>query len=100
MPLSSFHPAVAGWFRDRIGEPSAPQVAGWPKIREGSHTLIAAPTGTGKTLAAFLWALDGLLQQGDALPDETQVLYISPLKALGNDVPSSPNASRPSRRSA
>ena len=86
MPLSSFHPAVAAWFRERIGEPSAPQVEGWPRIRAGTHTLIAAPTGTGKTLAAFLWALDGLLRQGDVLRDETQVLYVSPLKALGNDV--------------
>jgi len=86
MSLAHFHPAVARWFRERVGEPSAPQIAGWPKIRSGRHTLIAAPTGTGKTLAAFLWALDGLLRQGDALPDETQVLYVSPLRALGNDV--------------
>src|SRR5689334_12847841 len=86
MPLSHFHPTVARWFAERIGTPSAPQVEGWPKIRSGSHTLIAAPTGTGKTLAAFLWAIDGLLRQGDDLPTETQVLYISPLKALGNDV--------------
>ncbi len=86
MPLTPFHPAIVGWFRERIGEPSAPQALGWPKIRSGRHTLIAAPTGTGKTLAAFLWALDDLLSQGDALADETAVLYVSPLKALGNDV--------------
>jgi len=84
--LAPFHPTIARWFAERIGAPSQPQVEGWPKIRSGAHTLIAAPTGTGKTLAAFLWALDGLLRQGDALPDETAVLYVSPLKALGNDV--------------
>src|SRR5262249_53859559 len=65
---------------------SLPQEKGWPLIRQGRHTLIAAPTGTGKTLAAFLWALDSLLRQGDGLADATQVLYVSPLKALGNDV--------------
>src|SRR5258705_808730 len=86
MPLSHFHPTVARWFSERIGSPSAPQVEGWPKIGSGAHTLIAAPTGTGKTLAAFLWAIDGLLRQGDALKDQTQILYVSPLKALGNDV--------------
>jgi ATP-dependent Lhr-like helicase len=86
MPLTPFHPTLARWFRERIGSPSPPQVEGWPKIRSGAHTLIAAPTGTGKTLAAFLWALDGLLREGDALPDETRILYVSPLKALGNDV--------------
>src|SRR5262245_46085695 len=86
MPLTHFHPTVARWFRERIGTPSAPQVEGWPKIRSGRHTLIAAPTGTGKTLAAFLWAIDSLLRQGKALRDETLVLYVSPLKALGNDV--------------
>src|SRR5213593_2722456 len=86
MPLSHFHPAVAWWFRECVGEPSAPQVEGWPRIRTGRHTLIAAPTGSGKTLAAFLWAIDRLLREGDALANETQVLYVSPLKALGNDV--------------
>jgi len=86
MPLQHFHPTVQRWFRERIGTPSAPQVEGWPRIRSGAHTLIAAPTGTGKTLAAFLWAIDGLLRQGDTLEDGTQVLYVSPLRALGNDV--------------
>jgi len=85
-PLASFHPTVARWFRERIGVPSPAQAEGWPRIRSGAHTLIAAPTGSGKTLAAFLWALDGLLRQGGSLPDETQVLYVSPLKALSNDV--------------
>src|SRR5262249_6414060 len=86
MPLSHFHPVVQRWFEERVGTPSPPQVEGWPRIRTGRHTLIAAPTGTGKTLAAFLWAIDGLLRRGQALADETQVLYVSPLKALGNDV--------------
>ncbi len=86
MPLQHFHPTVRRWFTERVGVPSPPQSEGWPKIRSGANTLIAAPTGTGKTLAAFLWAIDGLLQKGGALPDGTQILYVSPLKALGNDV--------------
>ncbi|MEM7199180.1 MAG: DEAD/DEAH box helicase [Planctomycetota bacterium] len=86
MVLSAFHPAVRRWFETSLGPPTRPQVEGWPAIRDGRHTLIAAPTGSGKTLAAFLCAIDSLLQQGAALPDETQVLYVSPLKALGNDV--------------
>ena len=86
MPLEHFHPTVRRWFEQRIGTPSPPQVEGWARIREGHHTLISAPTGSGKTLAAFLWAIDGLLRQGRSLPDETQVLYVSPLRALGNDV--------------
>jgi ATP-dependent helicase Lhr and Lhr-like helicase len=86
MPLKHFHPVVQRWFTERIGSPSPPQVEGWPKIATGRHTLISAPTGTGKTLAAFLWAIDRMLGQGAGLRDETQVLYVSPLKALGNDV--------------
>ncbi|MBK8978770.1 MAG: DEAD/DEAH box helicase [Planctomycetes bacterium] len=85
-PLAAFHPTLAAWFQERLGAPSAPQRLGWPAIATGEHTLIAAPTGTGKTLAAFLCALDRLLHQGDALEDRTAVLYVSPLKALGNDV--------------
>jgi ATP-dependent Lhr-like helicase len=84
--LSSFHPAIQAWFATRLGEPTPPQREGWPLIREGRHTLIAAPTGSGKTLAAFLSAIDGLIRQGDALPEETSVLYVSPLRALSNDV--------------
>ena len=84
--LETFHPTVARWFAERLGEPSPPQVQGWPRIAAGEHVLIAAPTGSGKTLAAFLHALDGLLRQGDALPDELQVVYVSPLRALANDV--------------
>ncbi len=86
MGLESFHPTVQRWFTATLGSPTRPQVEGWPRIQAGAHTLIAAPTGTGKTLAAFLSAIDGLLRQGSALPDETQVLYVSPLRALSNDV--------------
>jgi ATP-dependent Lhr-like helicase len=86
MSLDGFHPTVARWFREKLGEPTAPQKDGWPLIRDGRHVLIAAPTGTGKTLAAFLHAIDMLLRQGERLRDQTQVLYISPLKALSNDV--------------
>lgn len=86
--LSSFHPLVARWFTSRLGEPSPPQVKGWPAIRSGADVLIAAPTGSGKTLSAFLACLDELfrLALDGQLPDETRVLYVSPLKALGNDV--------------
>jgi len=84
--LDSFHPAIRAWFESRLGEPTAPQREGWPAIREGRHTLIAAPTGSGKTLAAFLAGLDALMSQGDALAGETRLLYVSPLRALSNDV--------------
>ena len=84
--LEGFLPAVRDWFVESFGEASPPQELGWPRIAEGKHTLIAAPTGSGKTLAAFLHALDSLFRQGQDLPDETQVLYVSPLRALGNDV--------------
>lgn len=84
--LEAFHPTVATWFRERLGEPSAPQQQGWPRIAAGDDVLIAAPTGSGKTLAAFLHALDALLRQGEALPNTLQVVYVSPLKALANDV--------------
>ena len=89
MPLSSFHPAIQRWFAQRLGEPSPPQREGWPLIRAGQHVLIAAPTGSGKTLAAFLSAIDTLLTSGgspETQKPETTVLYISPLRALANDV--------------
>ena len=89
MPLTHFHPAVASWFEKRFGAPTEPQARAWPEIRAGRHTLIAAPTGSGKTLAAFLSAIDDLVRQalvGNGLPDETEVVYVSPLKALSNDV--------------
>ncbi len=84
MPLTSFHPAVRQWFSSRLGEPSLPQREGWPLIRQGGHVLIAAPTGSGKTLAAFLSAVDGLFTS--TIHDDTSVLYISPLRALANDI--------------
>jgi ATP-dependent Lhr-like helicase len=85
-PLATFHPALREWFEGRFGAPTPAQRRGWPPIRAGRHTLVAAPTGTGKTLAGFLSAIDSLLREGAPLPDETRVLYVSPLKALGNDV--------------
>jgi len=83
-----FHPIVRAWFRDAFGSPSEPQRSGWPAIASGAHTLILAPTGTGKTLSAFLWEIDRLITRGlDApLPNAVQILYISPLKALSNDI--------------
>ncbi|MEA2602459.1 MAG: ATP-dependent helicase Lhr and Lhr-like helicase [Acidobacteriota bacterium] len=89
MPFTDFHPAVASWFAKRFGAATEPQVRAWPEIRAGRHTLIAAPTGSGKTLAAFLSAIDDLVRQSvlaGGLPDETGVVYVSPLKALSNDV--------------
>src|SRR3954463_2357649 len=86
--LAPFHPLVRTWFAETLGEPSAPQRAGWPAIAAGSDTLILAPTGTGKTLAAFLYELDALIREGlDApLANAIHLLYVSPLKALNNDV--------------
>ncbi|HKX09296.1 MAG TPA: DEAD/DEAH box helicase, partial [Stellaceae bacterium] len=89
MPLSSlFHPAVAAWFERSFKAPTAAQAEAWPAIAAGRHVLISAPTGSGKTLAAFLAAIDGLVRQGLAggLRDETQIVYVSPLKALSNDI--------------
>ncbi len=88
--LTPFHPAIATWFHDTFGSPTEPQVGGWAPIRARRDTLIAAPTGSGKTLAAFLSALDELLTEGEEsggeLPDETRVVYVSPLKALSADI--------------
>ncbi len=83
-----FHPAVEAWFGRCFDAPTPAQDQAWPAIQAGRHTLIAAPTGSGKTLAAFLAAIDLLVRQGVAgsLPDETQIVYVSPLKALSNDV--------------
>jgi ATP-dependent Lhr-like helicase len=88
MSLEVFHPAVARWFGEHFDAPSEVQLRAWPAIRAGYHTLIAAPTGSGMTLAAFLAAIDRLVRDGleVPLPDETQVLYVSPLKALSNDI--------------
>jgi ATP-dependent Lhr-like helicase len=80
-PLAPFTPAVRRWFEGAFDAPTPAQALGWPRIASGAHTLLQAPTGSGKTLAAFLWALD------QARPGEgTQVLYVSPLKALNYDV--------------
>ncbi len=88
MTQSLFHPAVARWFHRHFEAPSEVQRLAWPAIQSGEPTLIAAPTGAGKTLAAFLAAIDQLVQEGlqSTLPPETVVLYVSPLKALSNDI--------------
>jgi len=84
----AFDPLVQRWFTSRFGSPTEPQALGWPEIASGRDTLISAPTGSGKTLAAFLICLDRLVRAARAqtLADETQVVYVSPLKALSNDV--------------
>src|SRR5438874_2922917 len=83
--LDLFLPPVREWFRQTLGEPTPAQRQGWPAIAAGQNTLILAPTGSGKTLAAFLACLDGLWRQ-DPLPRGVSVLYVSPLKALNNDI--------------
>ena len=85
---SLFHPAVADWFARSFAEPTPAQAEAWPAIRAGVNVLIAAPTGSGKTLAAFLAAIDELVRRGlaEGLTDQTQVVYVSPLKALSNDI--------------
>jgi ATP-dependent Lhr-like helicase len=88
MPHTAFHPAVQRWFASRFAGPTEPQRRAWPLIRAGRDVLIAAPTGAGKTFAAFLSAIDRLLRQGldGTLQDEVHAVYVSPLKALSNDV--------------
>ncbi len=88
MALGTFHRAVGSWFTRTLGEPTAPQERAWPAIQARQDVLIAAPTGSGKTLAAFLAILDELYEEGleRPLPDATRVLYVSPLRALSNDI--------------
>ncbi len=85
---SLFHPLTYGWFRQRFGKPTEPQALGWPAIASGKHTLISAPTGSGKTLAAFLSCLDSLVKWALAgkLNDQVYTVYVSPLRALSNDI--------------
>ncbi|MDF0667020.1 MAG: DEAD/DEAH box helicase [Nitrospira sp.] len=88
MPLARFHPTISEWFSSCIGQPTDVQIQAWPAIQSGADALIAAPTGSGKTLAAFLSCIDHLFNQAlnRELDDHTQVLYVSPLKALSNDI--------------
>ena len=88
MPVNTLHPIVRDWFGEHFGSATEPQARAWPAIRSGENVLISAPTGSGKTLAAFLICLDDLVREGleGSLPDTTQVLYVSPLKALSNDI--------------
>jgi len=83
--LDQFHPLVRQWFKERFGKPTDIQEKSWPKIAMGEHVLITAPTGSGKTLTAFLWAIDQLIT-GRYPSGHTSILYISPLKALNNDI--------------
>ena len=85
-PFASFHPVTARWFREVFDAPTAPQRLGWPAIAKGESTLILAPTGTGKTLTAFLWCLDRLMLQERPATSGCRIIYISPLKALAVDV--------------
>ncbi|HEX9619141.1 MAG TPA: DEAD/DEAH box helicase [Polyangiaceae bacterium] len=86
--LEAFHPALAAWFRREVGTPTDAQRRGWSSIGTGAHTLVVAPTGSGKTLAAFLAGIDRLVRLGQAgaLAEETHIVYVSPLKALSNDI--------------
>ena len=88
MALEWAHDVVRDWFLARFGSPTEPQEQGWPHIAAGTSTLISAPTGSGKTLTAFLACIDQLVRRGIAgeLEDQTAVVYVSPLKALGNDI--------------
>src|SRR5579862_1208725 len=86
--LRDFHPAVRTWFERRFGAPTDAQAAGWPHIAARRDMLLAAPTGSGKTLAAFLVGIDSLIRDAEAgtLPAGTAIVYVSPLKALSNDI--------------
>src|SRR5436190_4225215 len=88
MPLDQFHPVLRDWFVGRFREPTEPQRLAWPHIAAGRHTLIAAPTGSGKTMAAFMPGLDRLLRRAidGQLENSVDIVYVSPLKALSNDV--------------
>src|SRR5207237_590747 len=88
LPLTMFHPVIRQWFEGRYRQPTDAQRAGWPAIQSRHDTLIAAPTGSGKTLTAFLASIDGLLRLSlsGELHDRTYVVYISPLRALSNDI--------------
>src|SRR3984885_15525585 len=88
MPLQQFHPLVREWFQSRFPTVTEPQEMGWPEIAQGHDVLISAPTGSGKTLAAFLTAIDSLVRRArlGPLPEQTEIVYVSPLKALSNDV--------------
>jgi len=83
-----FHSITAAWFRRRFAEPTPVQALGWPAIAQGQDVLLTAPTGSGKTLAAFLYCLDALVRKSadGALEDRTEIVYVSPLKALSNDI--------------
>ena len=88
MPTSEFHPFLSQWFESAFAGVTEPQRLGWPAIHAGGDVLISAPTGSGKTLAAFLHALDAMVRlarDGD-FPEGTEILYVSPLKALSNDI--------------
>jgi ATP-dependent helicase Lhr and Lhr-like helicase len=88
MVLEGFHPSVANWFQNTFEQPTDTQLKAWPEIQKRRNILISAPTGSGKTLAAFLSTIDELVKEGleGRLEEKTHVLYVSPLKALSNDV--------------
>ena len=86
--MKEFHPIIQEWFLNRFKKATPPQVKGWPLLHQGKHTLIAAPTGSGKTMAAFLVAIDRLVKESleGRLDNSLQIVYVSPLRALSNDV--------------
>src|SRR5712692_4113670 len=86
--LDGFHPITRAWFQRRFTAPTDAQADGWPHILAGRDTLVSAPTGSGKTLAAFLVAIDRLIRKAEAgeLKERVEVVYVSPLKALSNDI--------------